>query len=122
MGSVASSRPRAVRPYRSPSVEDAPEGSDPLVLSFDALKQKERRTALGWKLSARRPLPESAGILRARFRAYCLKCSHTYFNFLDQMCWTPKGLDKCDDCLEGRHRCLPVRILPSLPLPVVLTG
>ncbi|ELR10551.1 hypothetical protein GMDG_04825 [Pseudogymnoascus destructans 20631-21] len=103
--SIAStSRPRTVRPYRSPSVEDAPEEEEVAA----QLAAKEMRTALGWKLSARRPVPESVGPLRAGSRDCCVKCSVTYYNYPGQICWDPVGLDKCGDCLQGNHRCVPV--------------
>ncbi|ELR10486.1 hypothetical protein GMDG_08740 [Pseudogymnoascus destructans 20631-21] len=104
--SVAStSRPRTVRPYRSPSVEDAPEEEEEVAAQLAA---KEMRTALGWKLSACRPVPESVGPLRAGSRDCCVKCSVTYYNYPGQICWVPVGLDKCGDCLQGNHRCVPV--------------
>ena len=115
-GSVASSqRPRAIRPYRSPSVEEEVEEPELPGSSSAALKLKEKRRVLGWKLPIRCLVPKSARVLRAGARACCVKCSHTYFNFPDQMCWLPEGLEKCADCLKGNHRCRPVRTLPSLP-------
>ncbi|OBT38496.1 hypothetical protein VE00_11192 [Pseudogymnoascus sp. WSF 3629] len=109
MGSVTSERPRAIRPYRSPSLEDAPEEPEVVGPSSNAQDpQKEQRTVFGWKLATRCVVPELAGRLRAGFRDCCLKCSHTYYNYPDQMCWTPSGLGKCGDCLQGNHRCLPI--------------
>ncbi|OBT71600.1 hypothetical protein VF21_09535 [Pseudogymnoascus sp. 05NY08] len=68
--SVAStSRPRTVRPYQSPSVKDAPEEDEVAA----QLAAKEMRTALGWKVSARYPVPESASPLRAGSRNCCVK-------------------------------------------------
>jgi hypothetical protein len=81
--SVASPTPRSrtVRPYHSPEVEDEakePEGS--VVPESEALK--DERTVLGWKVAACYEVPDSAGRLRASSRPCCVKCAHTYYNFL----------------------------------------
>lgn len=111
-GSVASSaRPRAIRPLRKPVVEDVidedevPEGH-PL---FGVGGVRDQRTALGWKFSARVTVPEALGPLRAAPRPCCRKCSVTYFNFPDQQCWAPSGMDRCADCLQSNSACEPVR-------------
>lgn len=101
------SRSRTVRPYRSPLVED--EVEDAVAPEPEA--PKDERTVLGWKLSYRCEVPESAGRLRAGSRVCCVKCAHTYFNFPGQMCWVPSGMTKCADCLQGNHPCVPVRNL-----------
>lgn len=119
-GSVASSsRPRAIRPYREPTVEDVidegevPEGQ--ALSGVDGFKGK--RTALGWKFATRVPIPEALGPLRAAPRPCCLKCSVTYYNFPGQQCWAPSGMDRCADCLHGNHPCLPVGPFPPSRLP-----
>lgn len=104
LGSVSSQRPRAVRPYRSPTVEDVPEVEEPA--------HEDYRSVLGWKVARRCPVPESAGRLRAGPRPCCVKCGHTYWNFPAQMCWIPAGMDKCGDCLSGNHSCAQVRVFP----------
>ncbi|ELR08783.1 hypothetical protein GMDG_08660, partial [Pseudogymnoascus destructans 20631-21] len=73
----------------TPFVEDAPEEEEVAA----QLAAKEMRTALGWKLSARRPVPESVGPLRAGSRDCCVKCLVTYYNYPGQICWVPVGLD-----------------------------
>ncbi|OBT81124.1 hypothetical protein VE02_10368 [Pseudogymnoascus sp. 03VT05] len=78
--SVASSAllSRTVRLYRSPSVED--EAKDVVVPKPET--PKDDRTVLGWKVAARCGVPKSAGRLRASPCVCCVKCAHTYFNFL----------------------------------------
>ncbi|KFY48603.1 hypothetical protein V496_10250, partial [Pseudogymnoascus sp. VKM F-4515 (FW-2607)] len=110
-GSVASSaRPRAIRPYREPVVEDAIDEDDVLEGHplFGVGGLKDQRTALGWKFSPRVPVPEALGPLRAAPRSCCRKCSVTYFNFPDQQCWAPSGMDRCADCLQSNSACEPV--------------
>jgi hypothetical protein len=115
--SVASaSRPRAVRPLRSPPVEDTANDSDGIHEGhplFGLGGFKDERTALGWKFAVRTVVPEGVAPLRAGPRYCCLKCSTTYFNFPDQRCWAPAGMDRCADCLQGNHSCVDVR--PLLP-------
>ncbi|ELR05861.1 hypothetical protein GMDG_07634 [Pseudogymnoascus destructans 20631-21] len=103
--SVSSQRPCAIRPYRSPTVEDGPEEVDDPRSSTNI--PKEMRTVLGWKVAARCVVPESAGRLRAGPRPCCVKCARTYFNFPGQLCWIPGDLGKCGDCLQGNHQCVP---------------
>ncbi|OBT82758.1 hypothetical protein VE02_09922 [Pseudogymnoascus sp. 03VT05] len=78
--SVASSTllSRTVRLYRSPLVED--EAKDVVVPKPET--PKDNRTVLGWKVAARYRVPKSAGRLCASPRVCCVKCAHTYFNFL----------------------------------------
>ncbi|KFZ19768.1 hypothetical protein V501_00501 [Pseudogymnoascus sp. VKM F-4519 (FW-2642)] len=99
-------RPRVTRPYRSPTVQDGPEESN--VPRPAATKPVGMRTVLGWKVAARRVVPEDLGPVRAGSRACCVKCAHTYYNFPGQMCWTPSGLDKCADCAHGNNDCVMV--------------
>ena len=110
-GSVASStRPRAIRPYREPIVENVDEDEVPEGHArFGLGGLKDQRTALGWKFAPRVAVPEALGPLRAAPRFCCRKCSVTYFNFPDQQCWAPSGMDRCADCLHSNCPCEPVR-------------
>ncbi|OBT88262.1 hypothetical protein VE02_02810 [Pseudogymnoascus sp. 03VT05] len=105
-GSPKSQAPATPTPS---GVED--EAEDPDVPESKALK--DERTVLRWKVATRCEVPKSAGRLCAGSRLCCVKCAHTYYNFLGQMCWVPSGMVKCADCLRGNHACVPVGQPPS---------